>query len=330
MKVSGFGNSKEKNLEIKQRRIRLNSNLRDLASSESLNSKKLIQPLFIVEGLKDREKMDSLPGVYRDTEISVLKQTESDLKAGVTHFILFLVPEFKSNSEIPKSFYERSISSLKKEFPDAFLWIDTCMCSLTTHGHCGLLRSDGSVDNFSSVKHLSEIALTYARSGADGIAPSDMMDGRVKSHRSALDTNGFSNIPILSYSTKFKSNFYGPFRAAADSAPGHGDRSSYQIDVRNREDSILSSLRDKEEGADFLMVKPGMTSIDLIGPIREKTGLPTGAYQVSGEYASIHYLAQNGFCDFNAALLETWRIFSRANAAYLITYGARKGKEILS
>ncbi|EMJ61921.1 porphobilinogen synthase [Leptospira sp. P2653] len=317
-------------METKQRRIRLNTGLRDLASSESLNSKKLIQPLFIVEGLEEREKIDSLPGVYRDSEVSVLKQAESDLKAGVTHFILFLVPKSKSNSEIPKSFYERSISSLKKEFPNAFLWIDTCMCSLTTHGHCGLLRPDGSVDNPSSVRHLSEIALTYAQSGADGIAPSDMMDGRVKIHRSILDTNGFSNIPILSYSTKFKSNFYGPFRVAADSAPGQGDRSSYQIDVRNREDSILSSIRDKEEGADFLMVKPGMTSIDLIGPIREKTGLPTGAYQVSGEYASIHYLAQNGFCDFNAALCETWQIFSRANAAYLITYGARKGKEILS
>ncbi|EMY78627.1 porphobilinogen synthase [Leptospira weilii serovar Ranarum str. ICFT] len=317
-------------METKQRRIRLNVSLRDLASSESLNSKKLIQPIFIAEGLKERERMDSLPGVYRDTETSVLKQVESDLKKGVTQFILFLVPERKSDSEIPKSFYERSISSLKKEFPNAFLWIDTCMCSLTTHGHCGLLHADGSIDNPSSVRRLSEIALTYARSGADGIAPSDMMDGRVKSHRSILDTNGFSNIPILSYSTKFKSNFYGPFRAAADSAPGHGDRSSYQIDVRNREDSIFSSIRDQEEGADFLMVKPGMTSIDLIRPIREKTGLPTGAYQVSGEYASIHYLAQNGFCDFDAALLETWRIFSRAGAAYLITYAARRGKEILS
>lgn len=273
--------------------------------------------------------MEALPGVFRDTEESVFKQVESDLKSGVTHFILFLVPELKSNTEIPKSFYERSISSLKKKFPESFLWIDTCMCSLTTHGHCGLLHSDGNIDNPSSVKHLSKIALIYAQSGADGIAPSDMMDGRVASHRSILDTNGFSKIPILSYSTKFKSNFYGPFRAAADSAPAHGDRSSYQIDVRNREDSILSSIRDKEEGADFLMVKPGMTSIDLIGPIRERTGLPTGAYQVSGEYASIHYLAQSGFCDFDAAIREAWQVFSRASASYLITYAARRGKEIL-
>ncbi|MDV6236379.1 porphobilinogen synthase [Leptospira ellisii] len=316
-------------METKQRRIRLNSRLRDLASSESLNSKKLIQPLFIVEGLKERERMDSLPGVFRDTEISVLRQAESDVKAGVSQFILFLVPETKSNTAIPKPFYERSIGALKREFPDAFLWIDTCMCSLTTHGHCGLLRGDGNIDNPASVSHLSEIALTYARAGADGIAPSDMMDGRVKNHREILDQNGFSNIPILSYSTKFKSNFYGPFRAAADSTPGHGDRSSYQIDVRNREDSLASSVRDKEEGADFLMVKPGMTSIDLIRPIREATGLPTGAYQVSGEYASIHYLAQNGFCDFDAALTETWRIFSRAGASYLITYAARRGKELL-
>ncbi len=312
------------------RRSRLNAPMRNLVASESLSPKKLIQPLFVAEALSSPEKMSSLPGVFRDTSESVLTQIESDLKNGVEHFLLFLVPGSKSDDSIPKNFYEKAIRGIKSRFPEAFLWVDTCLCSLTTHGHCGLLDAKGRIENISSVKRLSELALCYAQSGADGISPSDMMDGRVASHRNILDSNGLQHVPIMSYSTKFKSQFYGPFREAAESAPGHGDRSSYQIDVRNREDSLLSSLRDAEEGADLLMVKPGLTSIDLILPIREKTGLPVGAYQVSGEYASLSLLAENGFCKFEDALRETWQVFSRAGASYLITYAARRGKEILS
>ncbi|TGK10484.1 porphobilinogen synthase [Leptospira selangorensis] len=311
------------------RRNRLNAPLRNLVSSESLNPKKLVQPIFVAESLKSPEKMSSLPGVFRDSQDSILSQIESDLKNGVEHFLLFLVPEKKSDDSIPKSFYKNVIGTIKSKFPETFLWVDTCLCSLTTHGHCGLLDPKGRIDNISSVRRLSELALCYAESGADGISPSDMMDGRIRSHRNILDSNGFQHVPIMSYSTKFKSHFYGPFREAAESAPGHGDRSSYQIDVRNREDSILSSIRDAEEGADLLMVKPGITSIDLILPIKEQTGLPVGAYQVSGEYASIAMLAENGFCKFEDALKETWQVFSRAGASYLITYAARRGKEIL-
>ncbi|TGL47474.1 porphobilinogen synthase [Leptospira wolffii] len=312
------------------RRNRLNAPMRNLTSSESLNYKKLIQPLFVAESLASAEKMSSLPGVFRDNSETVLSQVESDLKAGVEHFLLFLVPGQKSDDSIPRHFYEKAIGAIKTRFPEAFLWVDTCLCSLTTHGHCGLLDSKGRIENVSSVKRLSELALCYAESGADGISPSDMMDGRIASHRNILDKNGLEHVPIMSYSTKFKSHFYGPFREAAESAPGHGDRSFYQIDVRNREDSLLSSVRDAEEGADLLMVKPGITSADLILPIREKTGLPVGAYQVSGEYASLSLLAENGFCKFEDALRETWQVFSRAGASYLITYAARRGKEILS
>ncbi|TGK20175.1 porphobilinogen synthase [Leptospira fluminis] len=312
------------------RRNRTSPALRNLLSSESLHPKKLVQPLFVAESLADREAMSSLPGVFRDTKQTVLSQVESDLKAGTEHFLLFLVPGHKSDDSIPVQFYEDAIGGIKKKFPEVFLWIDTCLCSLTSHGHCGLLDKKGRIDNDSSVKRLSEIALCYANSGADGISPSDMMDGRVASHRRILDSNGFEHVPVMSYSTKFKSNFYGPFREAAESTPGHGDRSSYQIDVRNREDSLLSSLRDAQEGADLLMVKPGMTAIDLIRPIREATDLPVGAYQVSGEYASLALLAENGFCKFEDALRETWQVFSRAGASYLITYAARRGKEILS
>ncbi|EQA46437.1 porphobilinogen synthase [Leptospira broomii serovar Hurstbridge str. 5399] len=312
------------------RRNRISPAIRNLTSSESLNAKKMIQPLFVAESLKDRESMSSLPGVFRDTKETVLKQIESDSKAGVEHFLLFLVPGNKSNDSIPTKFYEEVIGGIKRNFPETFLWIDTCLCSLTTHGHCGLLDAKGRIDNAKSVRRLSEIALCYANSGADGISPSDMMDGRVASHRKILDEHGFETLPVMSYSTKFKSNFYGPFREAAESAPGHGDRSSYQIDVRNKEDSLLSSLRDAKEGADLLMVKPGLTAIDLIQPIRNATGLPVGAYQVSGEYASLSLLAENGFCKFEDVLKETWQVFGRAGASYLITYAARRGKEIFS
>lgn len=311
------------------RRIRKNQNIRDLVDTTGFNYKKLIQPLFIVEGLEKREAMSSLPGVYRDNYNSVLNQIESDMSFGVRHFLLFLVPQNKSNSIIPEKFYESVIGGIKKIFPDSFIWVDTCMCSLTTHGHCGLFNDKNEINTKSSVEMLSRIALSYARGGADGIAPSDMMDGRVKSHRAILDQNGFSEIPIMSYSTKFKSSFYGPFREAADSAPHFGDRSTYQLDVRNAYDSIACSVRDMEEGADLLMVKPGMTAIDLIRPIAEKTEMPVGAYQVSGEFASLALLAEKGLCNFEAALVETWQVFARAGSSYLITYAARRGNELL-
>lgn len=310
-------------------RLRKNQAIRELTSTVSFDYKKLIQPIFIGENEKEPISLNSLPGVRRDTENSAIHQIESDLKNGVRHFLLFMIPKNKSNETIPKHFYSRTIEKIKKEFPESFLWLDTCLCSLSTHGHCGFFDNKGNIDQKSSITRLSEIALSFADSGADGIAPSDMLDGRVLSHRNILDKNGHSLIPIMSYSTKFKSNFYGPFRDAADSTPQFGDRSSYQIDPSNRTDAINSSVRDAEEGADLLMVKPGLTSIDLIQPIQDATKISVGAYQVSGEYASLHLLSQNGFCDFDKALLETWLTFARAKVQFLITYAARRAKEIL-
>lgn len=309
-------------------RIKQNQLLRNLADSGSLNYKKMIQPIFCVESLIEKESVKGLPGVFRDTETSILHQIEADVSSGITQFLLFLVPQKKSDSVLPIDFYQSVIGKIKKEYSQIFLWVDTCICSITTTGHCCHFDDTGKIDLSRTLQTLSQLALLYAEAGADGIAPSDMMDGRVKSHRNKLDSNGFQNIPIMSYSTKFKSNFYGPFRGAAESAPNFGDRSSYQLDVRDIDSAIGTSIRDTEEGADFLMVKPGLTSIDLISPIKEKTGMPVGAYQVSGEYASLHYLAQEGFLDFEAGLLETWNIFRRAGTSFLISYAARQAKRI--
>jgi len=309
-------------------RIKNNSYLRELADSGSLSFKKMIQPLFVVEGLANREELPSLLGTFRDTEKTILKQMEEDMKHGINHFLLFTVPKQKSDTEFPTDFFSRCIQTIKSEFPSCFLWLDTCLCSLTTHGHCGHVDADGVIDNDKSVKTLSMLALQYAEAGADGIAPSDMMDGRVFSHRQILDSNGFRHIPIMSYSTKFKSNLYGPFRGAADSSPKFGDRSTYQLDIRDRETAIRSSVRDAQEGADLLMLKPGITSLDLIHEIKIQTKLPVGAYQVSGEYASINLLSANGFLKREDGLIETWQVFRRAGVSFLITYAAREAQRL--
>ncbi len=312
------------------RRSKSHPSLRKLSDTTSLSYKKMIQPLFVVEGISEREPILGLDFVYRDSEESVLKQIEADLKENVDQFLLFTVPKNKSDDTFSADFYQRIIGSIKKEFPNSFLWLDTCVCSITTHGHCGHVDKDGRINNTLSVQRLSSLALLFAQSGADGIAPSDMMDGRVASHRNILDKHLFFDIPIMSYSTKFKSNFYGPFRNAANSSPQRGDRSAYQLDVRDKDTAIRASIRDANEGADFLMIKPGMTSIDLIQPIKEATKLPVGAFQVSGEYASINLLAEQGFLNREEGLVETWNVFRRANVSFLITYAAREAYKLFS
>jgi porphobilinogen synthase len=314
-------------------RLRKNQLIRNLVAESSFSRGQLVQPLFVVEGISSDQPITGLGETSRQPLESVLKQIESDLEAGVTQFLLFPVPKTKAESGFKPEFAVRAISEIKKKFGGKIsLWVDTCLCSLTSHGHCGVFHSggkaDGKLDLEATRSELANLAKAYAGAGADGISPSDMMDGRVAAIRSALDGGGFSETPIMSYSTKFSSCFYGPFREAADSAPQFGDRKAYQIDPRNRADAIASSIRCSEEGADLLMVKPGMTAIDLILPIAEVTGKPVGAYQVSGEYASLTLLAEKGLISFDDALLETWTVFKRAGAQYLITYGARHAKRL--
>ena len=309
-------------------RLRASQHLRDLCAETEFNRAQLIQPFFLVEGLNEAEPIPGLRGNLRHNTRSALQQIEKDLADGVTHFLLFPVPSTKKESGFDHKSTHETISQIRKQFGNSLcLWIDTCLCSYTTHGHCAVLDEKG-IKLDETLNELAKSAVAFAEAGADGISPSDMMDGRVGRIRSALDENGFKLVPVMSYSTKFASNFYGPFRNAADSAPQFGDRRHYQLDVRNRSGAIAASVRCAEEGADLLMVKPGLTSLDLIRPIHERTGLQCGAYQVSGEFGGLSVLADQGLIKFEEALLETWHVFKRAGAQYIITYGARYAKQL--
>jgi porphobilinogen synthase len=309
-------------------RLRATPHLRDLCAETEFNRAQLIQPLFVVESLQADEPIAGLRGNVRLTIPSALQQIEKDLNDGVTQFLLFPVPGEKGTNKFSHRFEREAISEIRRQFgSNLCLWVDTCLCAYTTHGHCAVLN-DEAIDHTATLEELGNSALAFAEAGADGISPSDMMDGRVAHIRSKLDDNGFDLVPVMSYSTKFASNFYGPFRSAADSAPRFGDRRHYQLDVRNRTDALAASRRCAEEGADLLMVKPGMTSLDLIAPIKQQSERPVGAYQVSGEYAGLSLLADNELIDFERGLLETWHVFKRAGAQFIITYGARYAKQL--
>jgi porphobilinogen synthase len=309
-------------------RLRSSQHLRDLCAETEFNRAQLIQPFFVVEGLTQDEPIAGLRGNVRHSVASALKQIEKDLADGVTQFLLFPVPAEKKDGNFTHRLTREMISEIRRQFGSSLcLWIDTCLCSYTTHGHCAVMNDHG-IDLSATLDELANSAVAFAEAGADGISPSDMMDGRVARIRAALDEKGFDLVPIMSYSTKFASNFYGPFRNAADSAPQFGDRRHYQLDVRNRTDAINASVRCADEGADLLMVKPGMTSLDLIRPINQKTGRQVGAYQVSGEYAGLALLSDQGLIKFDEALLETWHVFKRAGAQYIISYGARYAQRL--
>jgi len=309
-------------------RLRGSQHLRDLCAETEFNRAQLIQPFFVVEGLGREEPIAGLRGNVRHNVASALRQIERDLADGVTQFLLFPVPAEKKDGNFTHQLTRETISEIRRQFGSSLcLWIDTCLCSYTTHGHCAVMDGKG-INLAATLDELANSAVAFAAAGADGISPSDMMDGRVARIRAALDEKGFELVPIMSYSTKFASNFYGPFRNAADSAPQFGDRRHYQLDVRHRTDAINASVRCAEEGADLLMVKPGMTSIDLIRPIKEQTGRQVGAYQVSGEYAGLVLLAEQELIKFDEALLETWHVFKRAGAQYIITYGARYAQRL--
>jgi porphobilinogen synthase len=310
-------------------RLRQSPHLRDLVAETTFSVAQLIQPVFVVEDLQGSDPIPGLGDNARHGVPSALESMARDLDAGVRHFLLFAVPGTKGERSLDFSHLTRTVGAIKSRFGGALhLWVDICLCSSTTHGHCAILDEEGGIDLDATLDALARSAVEAADAGADGVSPSDMMDGRTARLRAALDEHGHGRVPVMSYSTKFASQFYGPFRAAADSAPQFGDRRHYQIDVRARRDAIGSSVRCANEGADLLMVKPALTSLDLIGPIAETTGLPVGAYQVSGEYASLVALAERGLTDFDRALAETWHVLRRAGAAYVITYGARRAKSI--
>ena len=310
-------------------RLRQSTHLRDLCSETTFTAAHFVQPIFVVAGLQGAEPIPGLEGNERLGEAAALDVIARDLDHGVRHFLLFHVPDAKAARRFDWKPLAHAVEAIKSRFGDTLhLWVDICLCASSADGHCGVTGVGGEIDLPATLAALSEAAVAAAAAGADGISPSDMMDGRTAALRAALDEAGHGRVPIMSYSTKFASQFYGPFRHAAQSAPRHGDRKHYQIDVRARTDAIESSVRCADEGADLLMVKPGMTSIDLIRPIHEATGKLVGAYQVSGEYAGLVALAQQKLTDLDAALAETWHVFRRAGAAFIISYGARHARRL--
>ena len=318
------------------RRNRDNRHIRELTREVRLHVEQFIQPLFVVEGLREREAVPGLSEVYRDTESGLLHQIEADIAQGITKFLLFGVPAKKQDRDFSHAVTTDSIAAIRRRFgSDIWLAVDVCLCSHTTHGHCGILNDNRDhVLNDASVTALAAAALQFAEAGADCVAPSDMQDGRVAAIRTALDEAGLERRAIMSYAAKFNSAFYGPFRLAAESAPGSDlplrDRATYQIDPCRASDALLCAERDAAEGADILMVKPGLPYLDVLALLSARIHKPWAVYQTSGEQAGIDVLAERGLADPVRAQLESWSAFSRAGANMIISYAARRARRYLS
>ena len=317
------------------RRNRDNRHIRELTRTVRIHREQFIQPLFVVEGLSEREAVPGLRDVWRDTPDTLLRQIEADLEHGITKFLLFGVPGEKRERAFSHAYTSARIADIRKRFGDS-VWIaaDVCLCSYTTHGHCGILTVDRThLDNDVTVEALAAAAREFAEAGADCVAPSDMQDGRVAAIRAALDAAGLPRRAIMSYAAKFHSSYYGPFRAAADSAPDATlplkDRASYQIDPARPDDALLSAMRDMEEGADILMVKPGLPYLDVLARLSQALPLPLAVYQTSGEQAGIDLPAAQGLGDPVRTQLETWTAFARAGASMIISYAARRAPQYL-
>ena len=315
-------------LQIRPRRLRKNSIIREMTAETRLSKDMFIYPYFVVKGSGLTQPIDAMPGINRLSVDRLIMDVERGLKAGVNKVLLFGVGEEKSedgsSSCSDHSVIAAAVSQLKREFgSDLYVITDVCLCAYTTHGHCGILEH-GHVANDASVDMLSQMALAHARAGADMVAPSDMMDGRVAGIRSMLDENGFHDTPIMSYAVKFASAYYGPFRDAADSAPGKGDRKTYQMDFRNPREAVREALLDEMESADILMVKPALAYLDIIRDVRQQTNLPLACYNVSAEYTMVKVAAQAGLIDGQKVIMENMHAFARAGADIIISYHARE------
>lgn len=309
------------------RRLRENPLLREMVRETKLSVSQLIYPLFVIPGKQKKEPIPSMPGQFRYSQDELLKEAKEALGLGIKAFLLFGIPEHKdergSGAYDPEGTVQRAVKALKDAFgQDVFIITDVCLCQYTSHGHCGLVR-DGRILNDETLPLLAETALSHVRAGADMVAPSDMMDGRVRAIREVLDKEGFSHVPIMAYSAKYASSFYGPFREAAESAPKFGDRSSYQMDPANAREALKEVFLDIEEGADVVMVKPALAYLDVIRTVRERVSVPVAAYSVSGEYAMVKAAAQMGILDEERAVLEVHLAIRRAGADLIITYFAK-------
>lgn len=311
------------------RRLRLNPSIRDLVRETNLNVNDLIYPLFVVPGDGVRSEISSMPGVFQLSLDELLKECDEVINLGIKAIVLFGIPSLKdsvgSDTLSDDGIIATALRAIKAKFPNLIVITDLCFCEYTDHGHCGILdHVHETVDNDATLEISAKQALVHARNGADMIAPSGMMDGIIETLREALDSNGFENLPIMAYSTKFASAYYGPFRDAADSTPSFGDRKSYQMDGANRLEAIGESLEDELQGADILMVKPALPYLDIIRDLREKTLLPICAYNVSGEYALMQAGKKLGVIDYEKVVLETITSIKRAGANMIITYHAKE------
>jgi len=313
--------------QYRPRRLRLNESIRSMVRENTLSPSDLIYPLFVKPGTGLRDEISSMPGVFQ-LSLDQLPAEIDELKAlGIPSLILFGIPSHKdevgSEAYDDHGIIQEAIRVIKKHDPDFYVITDVCMCEYTSHGHCGLIDENGYVLNDPTLELLARESVSHAAAGADMVAPSDMMDGRVAAIREALDEAGYINVPIMAYSAKFASGYYGPFRDAADSTPTFGDRKSYQMDPANGEEALRETALDIAEGADIVMVKPALAYMDLIRQVRDEFGYPTCAYNVSGEYSMVKAAALNGWIDEKRVVLETLTGFKRAGAKMIITYHAK-------
>jgi porphobilinogen synthase len=320
--------------QTRLRRLRASSALRGLVRETDLRAGQLVLPLFVSESVPPREPIAGMPGVERLSISEAVIEARSAARLGIAAVLLFGIPAEKdaqgSSAWDEDGVVQLCVRALKRELPDLLVITDVCLCEYTDHGHCGVLHEDASVDNDASVELLARTAASHARAGADIVAPSDMMDGRVGAIRAELDSEGFAHTPILAYSAKFASAFYGPFRDAAGSAPAFGDRSGYQLDSANGREALREALLDVEEGADMVMVKPALAYGDLISAVRRETRLPVVAYNVSGEYAMVKAASAAGYLDERAIVLEILTSLRRAGADVIITYHAKDAAQWLN
>jgi porphobilinogen synthase len=319
-------------LTHRPRRLRRSASIRALVRETRLSPEMFVEPLFVRSGEGIRREIGSMPGVYQLSVDEAVRDAAAIKAAGIPGVLLFGLPDEKD--AIGSSAYDadapvqRAVRAIKSEVPELLVMTDVCLCEYTSHGHCGILAED-EVANDATVEQLARAALSHAAAGADVVAPSDMMDGRVGRIRESLDGAGFGQVAIMSYAAKYCSAFYGPFREAADSAPSFGDRRSHQMDPANVEEALREVELDLDEGADIVMVKPALTYLDVIARVKAEFGVPTAAYHVSGEYAMLKAAARNGWIDEPRAMLETLTAIRRAGADIIITYYAREAAKVL-
>ena len=315
------------------RRLRGNARLRDLVCETSLSPKNFIYPVFVGPGKNQMRPINSMPGVAQLSVDRAIQECEEAHRLGVPAVILFGIPERKdslgSEAYADNGIVQQAIRTIKEKLPELLIVTDVCLCEYTDHGHCGIIKN-GAVDNDSTIQLLAQEALSHARAGADIIAPSDMMDGRVGAIRKLLDESGFAEVPIMSYAAKYASGFYGPFREAAESTPQFGDRRSYQMDPGNADEALREVELDIQEGADIVMVKPALAYLDIIYRVKQRFGYPVAAYNVSGEFSMIKAAGQNGWIDEERIMIEVLLAIKRAGADMILTYFAKDMARLLA